>query len=87
MIWKTLLESSIDKKQLKATALLFVENEEDLYDAIKKISVHLREQILSLTSIIDICAKCLTLINRIEAKNKILLKKSSNILCKIIIMM
>lgn len=70
MMGQTLSKSSIDKEQLKATALPFVENEEDLNDAIEKISVHSKEQILSFASIIDICAKYLTLTNRIEAKNK-----------------
>ena len=70
MMGQTLSKSLIDREQLKMTALPYVENEEKLNNAIDQISVHSKEQILSFASIIDICAKYLTLTNRIEAKNK-----------------
>lgn len=70
MMGQTLSKSLIDKEQLKLTALPYVESEEKLNKAIEQISVHSKEQILSFASIIDICAKYLTLTNRIEAKNK-----------------
>jgi len=70
MMGQTLSQSLIDKEQLKEAALSFVGDEKRLDLAIEKISVHSQEQILSFASIIDICAKYLTLTNRIKAKNK-----------------
>lgn len=75
MMGQTLSKSLIDQEELKMTALPFIKDEAKLDDAIQKISIHSKEQILSFASIIDICAKYLTLTNRIEAKNKNLVQE------------
>lgn len=70
MMGQTLTDSPFDKEEIKNKALNYIDNKEELEKAIKKISIHTREQILSFSNIIDICAKYLTLTNRIEYKKK-----------------
>ena len=70
MMGQTLTNSQFEKERIKAATSKYVTDEKELDEAISKISFHTREQILSIASIIDICAKYLTLTNRIEAKNK-----------------
>lgn len=70
MMGQTLTDSAVEKKTIKNAAKDYVDSEKRLDEAISKISFHTKEQILSFASIIDICAKYLTLTNRLEAKNK-----------------
>lgn len=70
MMGQTLSNSKFEKERIKAAASKYINNEKTLDEAISKITFHTKEQILSIASIIDICAKYLTLTNRIEAKNK-----------------
>lgn len=70
MMGQTLTTSPFDRQYIKDKALPYINNEKDLDEAIQKISVHSKEQILSFANIIDICAKYITLTNRIEAKHK-----------------
>lgn len=70
MMGQTLTHSLFDKEELKQTALPLIKDEQKLDEAIDTISIHSKEQILAFASIVDICAKYLTLTNRIEAKNK-----------------
>ena len=70
MIGQTISNSHFDKHDLITTASQYIKDEKLLNEAINQISKHNKEQILSFASIVDICAKYLTLTNRIEAKNK-----------------
>lgn len=68
MMGQTLTTSYFDKQYIKEKALLYIKDEKQLEEAINKISVHSKEQIYAFSNIIDICAKYITLTNRIESK-------------------
>ena len=57
MMGQTLTNSQFEKERIKAATSKYVTDEKELNEAISKISFHTREQILSIASIIDICAK------------------------------
>ena len=57
MMGQTLTNSQFEKERIKAATSKYVTDEKELDEAISKISFHTREQILSIASIIDICAK------------------------------
>ncbi|MEE0966483.1 MAG: PocR ligand-binding domain-containing protein, partial [Bacilli bacterium] len=61
MMGQTLTTSRFDREYIKEKAIQYINNEEVLEDAIKKISVHSHEQILAFSNIVDICAKYITL--------------------------
>lgn len=70
MMGQTLTTSRFDEELIKNKARKYIKDEKILEDAIKKISVHSKEQILAFSNIIDICAKYITLTNRIQYKKK-----------------
>lgn len=70
MMGQTLSNSYFNKQELIDAASKYIKDEKILKEAISQISIHSKEQILSFASIVDICAKYLTITNRIEAKNK-----------------
>lgn len=70
MMGQTLTTSRFDREYIKEKAIQYINNEDVLEDAIKKISVHSHEQILAFSNIVDICAKYITLTNRIQYKKK-----------------
>ena len=70
MMGQTLSDSQFNKQDLVRTASQYIKDKELLKNAINQISTHSKEQILSFASIVDICAKYLTLTNRIEEKTR-----------------
>jgi len=68
MMGQTLTTSLFDRNSIKEKAMKYVLNEIELEDTIKKISVHSIEQIYAFANIVDICAKYITLTNRIQSK-------------------
>lgn len=75
MMGENLLASPIDRKIIEEKALPYVKDPDLLNDAINTIPVHPKEKILSFASIVDICARYLTLTNQVENKNEQLAKQ------------
>ncbi|MCD7809900.1 MAG: PocR ligand-binding domain-containing protein [Erysipelotrichaceae bacterium] len=76
MMGQNLTTSPIDRKIIEEKALPYVKNPDLLSDAIDAIPVHSKEKILSFASIVDVCAKYLTLTNQVESKNEQLAKQT-----------
>lgn len=76
MMGQTLTNSLFDKEDIQKKSLNYINNKEELEEAINKISVHSHEQIIAFSNIINICAKYITLTNRIDYKRKDLAYKA-----------
>lgn len=70
MMGQTLTTSKFDRENIERQALPYVQYPQELQQAIEKISVHTKEQILSFAAIVNICAKYITLTHRMQIDKK-----------------
>lgn len=70
MMGQTLTNSLFDLNDIKNKAEQYIKDDEQLDVAIQQISTHTKEQILAFANIVDVCAKYITLTNRVENKTK-----------------
>lgn len=70
MMGQAISSANFYKKDIKRIASPFIKNEKVLDEAINKIPIRSQEQIEAFAEIVDICAKYITMTNRIESKKK-----------------
>lgn len=70
MMGQTLTNSQFDKELIKKEASTYIDDQDELIKAIHNISIHSKEQIIAFASIVDICAKYITLTHRMKNNKK-----------------
>jgi len=70
MMGQTLTTSYFDRRNIEKEAMMFVDNQIQLKEAIQKITVHTKEQIEAFSQIVNICAEYITLTHLMSNNKK-----------------